>query len=414
MFYKAELEYLIKVLRKMHIQALILDPGEQMDHRVDFGVRRFLGMEESYRRAVRERSLWSAGNTIYRMQDEFMCNYLFLMLPGAPEKKALLVGPYAAFRMEREGMMEIAERLNIPARNFPQLEEYYEHVPVAETEMPLFALLTAFGEVLWGSADAFEVVDLNRELSGTAQLLPEGGEDRGAEAAMLHMKLMETRYEYENELMEMVAQGQAHRAEAMLAGFSGINFAQRLSDPLRNLKNYAVICNTLLRKAAERGGVHPVHLDSVSSGFAAKIESLSAVENGPTLMEEMVRTYCRLVRKHSVGDYSPLVRKTVVCIESDLAGELSLSALAGMLNVNPSYLSATFKKETGQTVTEYVNERRMKSGAHLLQTTRLQVQTVAQHCGISDVNYFTKLFKKAYGVTPRQFREEALSRRKGK
>ena len=56
----------------------------------------------------------------------------------------------------------------------------------------------------------------------------------------------------------------------------------------------------------------------------------------------------------------------------------------------------------------------MKSGAHLLQTTRLQVQTVAQHCGISDVNYFTKLFKKAYGVTPRQFREEALSRRKGK
>ncbi|MBO7738994.1 MAG: AraC family transcriptional regulator, partial [Oscillospiraceae bacterium] len=36
----------------------------------------------------------------------------------------------------------------------------------------------------------------------------------------------------------------------------------------------------------------------------------------------------------------------------------------------------------------------------------LQVQTVAQHCGMSDVNYFSKLFKKQYGVTPRQYRAE--------
>lgn len=305
--------------------------------------------------------------------------------------------------------MEVAEHYGIPAWRFPQMEEYYKSVPVVQSEALLFSLFTSFGELLWGSATAFELVDLNTEMTGFSAVLPEEEEHRGAEDMMLHMKLMETRYNYENELMEMVARGQTHRAEAMLAGLAQKNFEQRLSDSLRNLKNYLIICNTLLRKAAEQGGVHPVYLDSTSSDFARRLEAVPNVEKGQGLIEEMVRTYSRLVRKHTMKNYSPIVQKAVACIESGLANDLSLSALAGVLNINASYLSALFRKETGQTVTEYVNEKRMQSGAHLLRTTRLQVQTIAQHCGISDVNYFSKIFKKYYGMTPKQFRSEEIA-----
>lgn len=310
--------------------------------------------------------------------------------------------------------MEAAERFHVPARRLFHLEQYYENVPVIQDEMPLFSMITSFGEVLWGSASAFEVVDLNAEMFSIPEVLPDEGKQRGAEDTVLHMKLMETRYYYENELMEMVSQGQTHRAEVMMNGFSGKYFEQRLSDTLRNLKNYAIICNTLLRKAAERGGVHPVHLDSVSSDFARKIEVIPNLEKGQELMGDMVRAYCRLVRKHSMKQYSPIVQKAVACIESEISNDLSLSALASVLNVNASYLSALFRKETGQTVTEYVSGKRMQTGAHLLQTTRLQIQTIAQHCGISDVNYFSKIFKKHYGMTPKQFREEVASPLKSK
>lgn len=413
-FYKAELEYLMKVLRKMHLQVLLVNPGDEELMGIDFGIREFLGMEEGYRRALRDSKLWAGGNTIYRLQDELLCSYIFLVLPGAPESRALLIGPYVTFELSRESMLEVAERYRISARLFPQLVEFYKSVPVMGNEMPLFSMITAFGEVLWGSAEAFEVVDLNREYPGAAELFSKGDEEHGAENTMLRMKLMETRYEFENELMEMVSQGQTNRAEVMLAGFSGKNFEQRLSDSLRNLKNYTIICNTLLRKAAERGGVHPIHLDSVSSDFAQKIEAIPNVEKGQELMADMVRSYCRLVRKHSMKHYSPPVQKAVACIESGLVNDLSLRALASTLNINASYLSALFKKETGQTVTEYVNERRMKAAAHMLHTTKLQVQTVAQHCGISDVNYFSKIFKKYYGITPKQFREDSRSHRKNR
>lgn len=409
MFYRAELEYLRKVLGKMHLQTLLIEPGERGYERIDLGLRRFLGLEESYEKAFQNRKLWTKGNTIYRLQDEFLCSYIFLMLPEAPETRALLVGPYTNFEMSRETMMELAERFHVPAWRFPQLTEYFEGVPIVQNEMPLFSMVIAFGEILWGNAAAFEVVDLNAETGGFPEILPEDMETMGPEETMLHMNLMETRYHYENELMEMVAQGQTHRAEAMMSGFSGKGFEQRLSDSLRNSKNYLIICNTLLRKAAERGGVHPIHLDRVSSDFARRIEVIPNLEKGQDLMEDMVRAYCRLVRKHSMKQYSPMIQKAVACIESGISNDLSLRALASALNINASYLSALFRKETGQTVTEFVNERRMRTGAHLLRTTRLQVQTIAQHCGVSDVNYFSKLFKKQYGVTPKQFREEGES-----
>ena len=48
MFYKAELDYLMRVMRKMHLQALLLEWGEGRDYRIDFGFRKFLGIGEYY------------------------------------------------------------------------------------------------------------------------------------------------------------------------------------------------------------------------------------------------------------------------------------------------------------------------------------------------------------------------------
>ena len=47
-----------------------------------------------------------------------------------------------------------------------------------------------------------------------------------------------------------------------------------------------------------------------------------------------------------------------------------------------------------------------KFAQELLKTTNLQIQTIAQYCGIVDVHYFTRLFKKTTGVSPKQYREE--------
>lgn len=297
--------------------------------------------------------------------------------------------------------MEWAERNNVPPQQLKLLESYYGSVPILPDTSHLFVLLDSFTDRLWGSGNV-HIEDVNQDFNGFP-LTEKNAEEESD--TLWDMKNMEQLYAYENQLMEAVSKGQIHKADLLLTNFSSFSFEQRVDDPIRNIKNYCIIMNTLLRKAAEQGGVHPLYLHSTSSGYAIQIEQLHSLETVPLLMSEMFRDYCQLVRKHATKHYSPPVQKALLYIESNLAENLSLRTLADILNISPSYLSNLFRKETGQTLTDFINRRRVRHAMHLLKTTRLQIQTVAQHCGIMDVQYFSKIFKKVAGMTPKEYRE---------
>ena len=123
----------------------------------------------------------------------------------------------------------------------------------------------------------------------------------------------------------------------------------------------------------------------------------------------MARKYAFLVKNHSMKGYSPLIRQVLTHIDNDLSVDLSLKTLASLVSTNPSYLSTCFKKETGHTLTEYVTEKRIQHAIFLLNATNMQVQTIASYCGIPDVCYFSKIFKRLTGKTPTEYREYILT-----
>ena len=340
--------------------------------------------------------------TLYRVADVFMCRYMFFELPSPRERQILLIGPYLSGDLSRRQVWEQGEKMGIAPKFAGELEHFYASLPVVREENHIFAMVSAFGELLWKGG--FESADIERDqgafMGGDVEVkLSEDNE-------LLRVDHMERRYEYENKLIQAVSQGNVHKAESMMAGFSELAFEQRVADPLRNQKNYCIIMNTLLRKAAEQGGVHPVKIDSVSSRFAREIENIHSLSKMPEFMMEILHTYCRLVKRHSIKNYSPVVQKAIVKIEGDPSGDLGLAAMAKLSNVSTGYFSQLFKKETGRTLTEYVNHRRITLAKQLLKTTNLQIQTVAQHCGILDLNYFCRLFKKSVGKTPTQYRTD--------
>lgn len=405
MYYDRELSFLTRILSKMRIHTAIIDPDNTRVEDFDFGLRKFLGTEDDYYRKIADTMSWIDGNTIYKLEDTYYCKYIFMVLPDTKKVEVLIIGPYMLFEMSSRQLMEKAERNNITQQQLRQLEKYYMHIPVLNDEMPLFNMVNVFAENLWGKGKEYDIVDIN---SDNTPSLVESFYAIGSVTdrdMSLQMKLMETRYEYENQLMDAVTNGLTHRAEKMLSQATGRFLEQRGTNPIRSVKNYCIICNTLMRKAAEKGGVHPLNLDKTSSEFAGKIEAITDFEKSKKLMSEMARAYCRLVRKKSVKQFSQQIQKTVMHIQSDLSGDLSLCVLAAAQNINPSYLSALFKKETGKTVTEYVNEKRIELASQLLRTTNLQIQTVAQYCGMADANYFSRVFKKYKGMTPTVFRD---------
>lgn len=405
-FYEIELQFMWNVFERCHLHGLLLEADKEPDRQVDLRLRERLGMPEEYKRLMDVFRQIVRPGTVYRMTDPFLCSYLLLELPAREMRTFLSIGPYLAVELTPGQFLEQAERLGLSGDGIAVLESHYSAVPQL-AEQTVFAPLETFCERLWGR-DGYTMVDVNQEMYQTEAPLPLVSPRQTPEETLRKMEEMERRYAYENELMRAVSMGQSHKAEMLLASFSNFAFERRLADPVRNLKNYGIIMNTLLRKAAEQGGVHPLYLDNLSSEYAGKIEQIASAASGYGLMTEMYRGYCRLVRRHATKNYSPPVRKAIAHIDSDLNGELGLKTLAELQGINASYLSTLFKKETGQTVTDYVNQKRVHLAVQLLSGTRLQIQTVAQHCGIPDVNYFTKVFKKYVGKTPKQFRQDSL------
>ena len=407
MFPETEFRFLQTVLQKLHLSLTCLTPGSAADTPLDMGIRRFLGQEEAYDHLFGKLPFQVEDRTVCKITDSFLCRYLFLRLSGK-EPRVLLIGPYMTTQLSREQMLGEAERYGIPPARFRQVEAFYGSVPVLLDESALMAVVTAYADTLWGGSEAYAIVDLSEELLSSAPLTLRDV-PLSPDQALLDMETMERRYAYENELLKAVSQGLRHKADSVLGNMSQFAIEQRLADPVRNLKNYCIIMNTLLRKAAEQGGVHPLYIDSVSSDFARRIELIGSTTAAGKLMDEMMGSYCRLVKKHALARYSAPVRKTLTCIDADLTGDLGLSTLAAIQNISPGYLSTLFKKEVGQTLTDYVNSRRVEQAAAMLRSGTLQVQTVAQYCGIPDVNYFSKLFKRYTGVSPKEFRATLAS-----
>lgn len=346
--------------------------------------------------------------TLYKTTDAFAFCYCFFLLPDTDRPTVFYIGPYLAEPLSHQQQWLLGEKNGISPQKQRYLSEYYEGTPILAPDGALATMLNTFCERLWGSS--FSVVDVSAPLAVSEAPASRSMLDSSHKDTLLSMKAMEQRYAFENQMIRAVEMGRPYMEEQLRAFFSANLFERRTQDVLRNAKNYGIIMNTLLRKAAERGGVHPIYLDRTSSDFASRIENLPSVSEIPELMSEMFRTYCRLVRSHSMQSLSPVVQKTVIIVDADLSADLSPSTLAANLGITLGYLSTVFRKEMGKTVSEYVRQRRMEYAMYLLSTTDLQTQTVALHCGILDAQYFSKLFKRHTDMTPTEYR---LSHRGG-
>ena len=405
MFYQNELQFLQDTLKKSHIKSSVIPSQELAEAICNTQMQAIFGTSHSTEESRQLLQLNLEAQTVYKLIDAFGFCYIYLLLPAPVKPNVLLIGPYLSARFSAEQLLEIGANAGVSPKSQRYLQEYYQALPVLSEGNPLFFMLDTFCERIWNSP-SFAIVDIHKK-----NLLPASPintpQSNNFDDILVNMKTMEQRYAFENELMQAISLGQLHKEKQLLAAFSEQAFEKRVADPLRNAKNYCIIMNTLLRKAAENGGVHPVYLDNVSSTFALKIEQLPSTSETATLMREMFRSYCRLVRKHAIEKFSLVVQKTLLLIDSDLSADLSPCMLAANQNLSLGYLSTIFKKETGKTLSEHIREKRIKHAAHLLSTTQLQVQTIALYCGIMDVQYFSKLFRKEMGLTPKEYREAA-------
>lgn len=92
--------------------------------------------------------------------------------------------------------------------------------------------------------------------------------------------------------------------------------------------------------------------------------------------------------------------------------DLCVGGIAEWLGCTPDHLSALFRRSTGRTLTGFINEQRLDHARRLLEVSNLNVSEVAIASGFSDPGYFTRLFRRATGTTPTNYRRTTAARQR--
>ena len=92
-------------------------------------------------------------------------------------------------------------------------------------------------------------------------------------------------------------------------------------------------------------------------------------------------------------------------VREHLADDLNVTAIAEYMHFNPQYLARAFKSETGRGILEYITSERIEAAKKLLVETNIPVKEIASMVGYQDYAYFTRVFKKETGISPKQYRK---------
>lgn len=316
----------------------------------------------------------------------------------AEYRGAIVVGPCIKKAYHPQLLREMSQKERFPLAMQRQLQQGYNTLTMVDE-----AKLQAISDLLINVLKPGMIQSQRIEIALPSE---DGTATKFKDDLEQDRRLIERRYEMENKLLHAIARGDPQLVKTAMEEGKEIPWPYRHPEvPVRSMKNLSLSQNTLFRKAAESAGVHPLYLDGVSGKFAIQIEQAESIAELASLYEEMPQVYSNLVRQLSVAALPPLVREAVTYIRFNIDQPLSLNRIADILGVHPSYLSRTFKKALGMTLTDYINKLRIEEAKHLLDQGNASVAKIASSVGYNDPNYFSKVFTKLEHVTPHDYRK---------
>ncbi len=342
-------------------------------------------------------------NPLFSCRDRFGCEYIFLRIPDRKMDEILIIGPFSYMTFSNNYVVELCQRLHVPESHLDYMQQYYYSLPVINDRHWMEGLIFTLAQELWGdtSMSMMYIEAPDAPFPSYVSSLEEPAKES--------LDYMEQKYGSEDTLMERISGGDLEKIEAVCQHLDLALIKQRFPNSLRDQKNNLLIFNTVCRKAAQYGGVHPIYLDTQSSKYIDRIEYAANLKELNKLYREIPYKYCLLVRSYSMKDYSPTIQKVIMYIRFNLLEDLSLRAIAEHFSLNKNYLSSSFKRETDISLTNYVNQERIRNAIYLLNTSTVPIQEIAEKCGIDDLNYFSRIFRQIVGMSPSSYRKSVHS-----
>ena len=326
----------------------------------------------------------------------------YVVLHSRKKHHFLVIGPSIMEEYREDEFRSKMMRMDVPSSLIDSIGESIKPLPTVPLDK-LQSISMLLGKSFLETEEEIpyrkNAYSFNLEEEPTAFIVSQSYEE------IEKMRRVETRYEYGTAFTKAVLEGNL----ALAYEFTGnmkldSNDLKRAGNPLRNTKNLLLAMNTQLRTAMQGISIPAFRLDAISGKFAREIESAMGTEELKAISSDIVKEYCGLSRETKYGKLPRISREVVMLIKDNLSESVNVQTLAEMLSVNADYLSYRFHEETGETIKEFLNRERCEMASHLLESTSMQIQTIANTVGFNSTPYFSKMFRRHFHMSPKEYR----------
>lgn len=210
-------------------------------------------------------------------------------------------------------------------------------------------------------------------------------------------------YEKEKDLIAKVKVGNVHEANAILNDLLGyVLFSE--GNSIEIVKSRAIELCSLLSRAAIESGAPTDNILKLNNHFLKNLQQITTMDTLCFKLQEIVEAFSESMFNYIPSKNSELVKKSMLYISEHFNEPITLEDVASHVHLHPSYFSTMFKQSTGSSFKEYLNMVRIEESKRLLSNTDFSIIDIAVAVGFEDQSYFSKVFKKYTGLTPKQYR----------
>ena len=210
--------------------------------------------------------------------------------------------------------------------------------------------------------------------------------------------------EYEKRLQALIGSRDKLGAQRLLNDLLGHIYCASDFD-LTTIKARVVELVVLLSRATIDAGADIREVFLFNTNYIHEIETFTSLEDLSVWLTGIMHRFVNYSFDFTQVKHSDVVYKVMEYVKANFAKKISLDDIARHVYLSRSYLSSIFKEETGQSLFSYINQVRIEKSKLYLLDNAVGLVDVAALCGFEDQSYFTKVFKKATGVSPKKYRD---------
>ncbi|MCL6605215.1 MAG: helix-turn-helix transcriptional regulator [Paenibacillus sp.] len=334
---------------------------------------------------------------------QFLENYIILRLPNEHlEATTLVIGPSLYAPLTEDNAASLMRDNNIPLKLQDQWLQYYSSLTVLNRMRLYHAAMLLYSLVTGKALSISDLLLDTRPLEPTPHTSDslDLNVSYRRENTWLHHDPM-----LEKDMFRHIKNGNKAELLRVQATFTEEQFGLlSKKSHLRSKKNLAIASITLATRAAIDGGLFWEVAYTLSDFHIQHIEELKDI---PSVDRAQLAALCDFADHVKDNRKTKLSRTASLCqnyIFNHLYEELSLDKMAEVAGLNGSYLSQLFKKETGIAISDYIQRERIEEAKRLMEVHGIPLSDIATRLHFNDQSYFTKVFKKYTGTTPKEFR----------